>query len=214
MDEFETFGEAIRAYLQKARWVTDKRTGKRLKPAQKLLLESAQPATITRKLNGEEPLYEPDIREMTSKVIWWGLVTRRSQLQRLFTLASYTLPDDEWQDEPWNIPTDDTQSLRVGKRRQNLAVTRQGSDVDVLPVQEASVEGGEAESVKEEAPTEHADTTASQETERRRYGLKFVLELIAIATKESTVVQFILLWFIVVAIIMAIIGIVWLAQHH
>lgn len=125
----KALGEAIQAYLKKEKLVTDKRRREKgsFKPTQALFAEACGTpiATMSRKLNDAEPINNDDARIFTATLIWWGLVTRRSELEQLFDLAGYTLPERYWQEEPWKSLPDDTIPLK---------------QPDVLAVQNASFE--------------------------------------------------------------------------
>ena len=124
----QNFGEAVQAYIRKG-LVTDKRKpgNGSFKPTQQRLAYECdtQPETLSRKLSGSVPLTDYDKRAIGSIFIWWGLITRRTQLQRLFDLASYTLPEAYWLEEPWKSLLDDTIPLK---------------QPDWLPIQNASFE--------------------------------------------------------------------------
>lgn len=125
MTNQKAFGEAVRSYLREG-MVTDRRNGSRFRPTQVLLAQGwTAEETLSRKLNGVQPLTENDILAISSTLIYWGCITRRSQLQRLFDPLDYTLPDTYWTGEPWKHLFDDTIPLK---------------QPDVLPIQNASFE--------------------------------------------------------------------------
>lgn len=109
MTEERTFGEEVNSYLT-GRMETDRHSGSRVKATQARLAEelSVVKETLNRKLKDPQKLTDDDIRLIGETLIWWGLITRRSKLQRLFDLADYTLPDEYWREEPWKSLPDDT----------------------------------------------------------------------------------------------------------
>lgn len=124
----QNFGEVVQAYLKEG-LVTDKRKpGKgSFKPTQQRLADECgmKPETLSRKLSGSLQLNDYDIRAIGSTLIWWGLITHRTRLQRFFALAPYTLPDAYWLEKPWKSLLDDTIPLQ---------------QPDQLPIQNASFE--------------------------------------------------------------------------
>ncbi|HLX57996.1 MAG TPA: hypothetical protein VKR83_13320 [Ktedonobacteraceae bacterium] len=125
MNNQRAFGEAVRSYLKEG-IVTDRRNGSRFKPTQVALAQGwTAEETLSRKLNGLQPLYENDILAISATLIYWGCITHRSQLQHLFDPLGYTLPDTYWTGEPWKYLFDDTMPLKTP---------------DWLPIQNASFE--------------------------------------------------------------------------
>src|SRR5437867_1658795 len=123
MADLKAFKEEVQTYCG---WpeVTCRRDGRRGQLTQELLAWEmySNTATLSRKLNGKEPLTGEDVRGIGSVLIYLRRIKRRKQLLRLFDLGGYTLPDDKWSEEPWKNLIDDTQPLRV----------------EILPLQNAS----------------------------------------------------------------------------
>jgi hypothetical protein len=102
MVEQTTLKEVIQSYFGR-RMVTDKRTGRRFEATQIRLAEelSLREETLSRKLGDPSRFKNDEIRRIGETLIWWGLLTERDQLQQLFGYVGYTLPDEDWQREPW-----------------------------------------------------------------------------------------------------------------
>jgi hypothetical protein len=121
----KAFGEEVRYYLREG-VVTDRRNGSRFKPTQVRLAEGwTAEETLSRKLNGSLQLTEYDIRTISVTLIYWGCITRRSQLLHLLDHVSYQLTEKEWAQEPLKSLFDDTIPLKAP---------------DLLPIQNANFE--------------------------------------------------------------------------
>lgn len=70
-------------------------------------------ATLSRKLSGVQRLTSKDILDIGSTLIYLGRIKRRTQLLRLFELGGYSLPEEDWPEEPWKNLIDDTQPPKV-----------------------------------------------------------------------------------------------------
>src|SRR3989442_7466198 len=111
MADLKAFKEEVQSY---SGWpeVTGRRVPRRRGQITQDLLAweiHTDAAALSRKLNGKERLTNYDVRDIGSVLIYLGRIKRRKQLQRLFDLAGYTLPDDDWLEEPWKSLIDDTQ---------------------------------------------------------------------------------------------------------
>ncbi len=102
MSEQQTFKEAFQSYFGR-KMVTDKRTGKRFEATQRRFAEELGMAseTLTRKLGDPSRFTNDEMRRIGETLIWWGLLTERDQFQYLVAPVGYTLPDEDWQREPW-----------------------------------------------------------------------------------------------------------------
>jgi hypothetical protein len=125
MVDLKAFKEEVQSYFG---WpeVTGRRDGRRGQLTQEFLAREmySNAATLSRKLSGKEPLTGEDVRGIGSVLIYLRRITRRKQLLHLFDLAGYTLPDDDWLEEPWKRLIDDTQPPKV----------------EILPLRNASFE--------------------------------------------------------------------------
>src|SRR6266702_4745018 len=116
MADKKTFKEEVQSYFGRSKVSSKRFPGRQSKPTQEFLASELymQPETLSRKLNGSQPLTDDDVRDIGSILIYWRCVTRRKQLLHLFDLAGYTLPNNDWLEEPWKSLIDDTQPRQVG----------------------------------------------------------------------------------------------------
>ncbi len=126
MADKKTFKEEVQSYFGRSKVSSKRFPGRQSKPTQEFLASELymQPETLSRKLNGSQPLTDDDVRDIGSILIYWRCVTRRKQLLHLFDLAGYTLPNNDWLEEPWKSLIDDTQPPKV----------------EILPLRNASFE--------------------------------------------------------------------------